>query len=152
MKKICLESEASLDYYALFKARCAPMPSSCCALIPHKLDDCAVASLVCIRQVGRVFKHFPCPYEVCLQAIMRRAPNPMSPLESLASSAVRTAHKVRTVIAKTGCLAKNQLICCLDGLLHTLLALSPLPLAGLDPCSDQCAQTTPAEPQSRCHC
>jgi pyruvate kinase len=47
MSKICRESEAALDYYALFKA------------------------------------------------IMRRAPVPMSPLESLASSAVRTAHKVR---------------------------------------------------------
>ncbi len=47
MNKICRESEASLDYYSLFKA------------------------------------------------IMKRAPVPMSPLESLASSAVRTAHKVR---------------------------------------------------------
>ena len=46
MTKICRESEASLDYYSLFKA------------------------------------------------IMKRAPVPMSPLESLASSAVRTAHKV----------------------------------------------------------
>lgn len=46
MIKICRESEASLDYYSLFKA------------------------------------------------IMKRAPVPMSPLESLASSAVRTAHKV----------------------------------------------------------
>ena len=47
MNKICRESEASLDYYSLFKA------------------------------------------------IMKRAPVPMSPLESLASSAVRTAHKAR---------------------------------------------------------
>ena len=47
MNKICRESEASLDYYALFKA------------------------------------------------IMKRAVVPMSPLESLASSAVRTAHKAR---------------------------------------------------------
>eukprot|EP00208_Stichococcus_sp_RCC1054_P007328 CAMPEP_0206143566 /NCGR_PEP_ID=MMETSP1473-20131121/21028_1 /ASSEMBLY_ACC=CAM_ASM_001109 /TAXON_ID=1461547 /ORGANISM="Stichococcus sp, Strain RCC1054" /LENGTH=509 /DNA_ID=CAMNT_0053539035 /DNA_START=205 /DNA_END=1734 /DNA_ORIENTATION=+ len=46
MNKICRESEASLDYYALFKA------------------------------------------------IMKRTPLPMTPLESLASSAVRTAHKV----------------------------------------------------------
>lgn len=46
MTKICAESEASLDYYGLFKQ------------------------------------------------IMKRAPVPMSPLESLASSAVRTAHKV----------------------------------------------------------
>lgn len=46
MNKICRESEASLDYYSLFKA------------------------------------------------IMKRAVVPMSPLESLASSAVRTAHKV----------------------------------------------------------
>ncbi|KAK9817082.1 hypothetical protein WJX72_009259 [[Myrmecia] bisecta] len=46
MVKICRESEASLDYYSLFKA------------------------------------------------IMKRTPVPMSPLESLASSAVRTAHKV----------------------------------------------------------
>ena len=46
MQKICRESEASLDYYSLFKA------------------------------------------------IMKRVPVPMSPLESLASSAVRTAHKV----------------------------------------------------------
>ena len=45
MTKICRESEASLDYGALFKA------------------------------------------------MIRRAPLPMSPLESLASSAVRTAHK-----------------------------------------------------------
>ncbi len=29
------------------------------------------------------------------QAIMKRTPVPMTPLESLASSAVRTAHKVR---------------------------------------------------------
>ena len=47
MTRICRESEASLDYGALFKA------------------------------------------------MIRRAPLPMSPLESLASSAVRTAHKVR---------------------------------------------------------
>lgn len=47
MNKICREAEASLDYYALFKA------------------------------------------------IMRRTPIPMTPLESLASSAVRTAHKVQ---------------------------------------------------------
>ncbi len=47
MNKICRESEASLDYYSLFKA------------------------------------------------IMKRAVVPMSPLESLASSAVRTAHKAR---------------------------------------------------------
>lgn len=46
MTKICQESEASLDYYSLFRA------------------------------------------------IMKRTPVPMSPLESLASSAVRTAHKV----------------------------------------------------------
>lgn len=46
MQKICRESEASLDYYSLFKA------------------------------------------------IMKRVPVPMTPLESLASSAVRTAHKV----------------------------------------------------------
>lgn len=46
MRKICQESEASLDYYSLFKA------------------------------------------------IMKKTPVPMSPLESLASSAVRTAHKV----------------------------------------------------------
>ena len=46
MTRICRESEASLDYSALFKA------------------------------------------------IIRRAPIPMTPLESLASSAVRTAHKV----------------------------------------------------------
>ena len=46
MSRVCRESEASLDYYALFKA------------------------------------------------IIKRAPSPMSPLESLASSAVRTAHKV----------------------------------------------------------
>ena len=45
MTKICRESEASLDYYSLFRA------------------------------------------------IMKRTPQPMSPLESLASSAVRTAHK-----------------------------------------------------------
>ena len=49
MTKICRESEASLDYYALFKA------------------------------------------------IMKRATVPMSPLESLASSAVRTAHKVTPI-------------------------------------------------------
>lgn len=49
MTRICRESEASLDYSALFKA------------------------------------------------IMRRAPIPMTPLESLASSAVRTAHKARPV-------------------------------------------------------
>lgn len=47
MTKICRESEASLDYSALFRG------------------------------------------------IIKRAPTPMSPLESLASSAVRTAHKVR---------------------------------------------------------
>ena len=46
MQRICRESEASLDYYSLFKS------------------------------------------------IMKRVPVPMSPLESLASSAVRTAHKV----------------------------------------------------------
>ena len=46
MTHICRESEASLDYYSLFRA------------------------------------------------IMKRTPLPMSPLESLASSAVRTAHKV----------------------------------------------------------
>lgn len=46
MTSICRESEASLDYYSLFRA------------------------------------------------IMKRTPQPMSPLESLASSAVRTAHKV----------------------------------------------------------
>ena len=46
MTHICRESEASLDYYSLFRA------------------------------------------------IMKRTPQPMSPLESLASSAVRTAHKV----------------------------------------------------------
>ena len=46
MQKICRESEASLDYYSLFKP------------------------------------------------IMKRVPVTMSPLESLASSAVRTAHKV----------------------------------------------------------
>ena len=51
MTKICAESEASLDYYGLFKQ------------------------------------------------IMKRAPVPMSPLESLASSAVRTAHKVRLVLS-----------------------------------------------------
>ena len=45
MTKICRESEASLDYSALFRG------------------------------------------------IIKRAPSPMSPLESLASSAVRTAHK-----------------------------------------------------------
>ena len=66
MTKICRESEASLDYYSLFKA------------------------------------------------IMKRAPVPMSPLESLASSAVRTAHKVGclrcTLAAKAPfmrCLAKR---------------------------------------------
>ena len=46
MAKICREAEASIDYFALFKA------------------------------------------------IMKRTPLPMTPLESLASSAVRTAHKV----------------------------------------------------------
>lgn len=46
MTRICGESEASLDYYSLFRA------------------------------------------------ILKRTPQPMSPLESLASSAVRTAHKV----------------------------------------------------------
>ena len=50
MNKICRESEASLDYYSLFKA------------------------------------------------IMKRAVVPMSPLESLASSAVRTAHKVPHIL------------------------------------------------------
>ena len=50
MQKICRESEASLDYYSLFKA------------------------------------------------IMKRVPVPMTPLESLASSAVRTAHKVMSVL------------------------------------------------------
>ena len=49
MQKICRESEASLDYYSLFKA------------------------------------------------IMKRVPVPMTPLESLASSAVRTAHKVTSL-------------------------------------------------------
>lgn len=33
-------------------------------------------------------------YYTLFKAIMKRAPVPMSPLESLASSAVRTAHKV----------------------------------------------------------
>ena len=47
MQRICRESEASLDYYSLFKS------------------------------------------------IMKQVPTPMSPLESLASSAVRTAHKAR---------------------------------------------------------
>jgi hypothetical protein len=47
MTHICRESEASLDYYSLFRG------------------------------------------------IMKRTPLPMSPLESLASSAVRTAHKVQ---------------------------------------------------------
>ena len=50
MQKICRESEASLDYYSLFKA------------------------------------------------IMKRVPVPMTPLESLASSAVRTAHKVKDLL------------------------------------------------------
>ncbi len=50
MQRICRESEASLDYYGLFKA------------------------------------------------IMKRVPVPMSPLESLASSAVRTAHKARDLL------------------------------------------------------
>ena len=66
MTKICRESEASLDYYSLFKA------------------------------------------------IMKRAPVPMSPLESLASSAVRTAHKVGCLCCTlaghapfTCCLAKR---------------------------------------------
>lgn len=50
MTHICRESEASLDYYSLFRA------------------------------------------------IMKRTPQPMSPLESLASSAVRTAHKVHAAL------------------------------------------------------
>ena len=33
-------------------------------------------------------------YSSLFKAIVRRAPIPMTPLESLASSAVRTAHKV----------------------------------------------------------
>eukprot|EP00884_Botryococcus_braunii_P001900 jgi/Botrbrau1/11710/Bobra.0195s0039.1 len=37
-------------------------------------------------------------YYALFKAIMRRAPVPMSPLESLASSAVRTAHKVRAAL------------------------------------------------------
>ena len=55
MSKICLEAEASLDYYSLF------------------------------------------------QGVMTNASMPMAPLESLASSAVRTAHKVnaRLIIVLT---------------------------------------------------
>ncbi len=60
MQRICSESEASLDYYSLFKA------------------------------------------------IMKRTPIPMSPLESLASSAVRTAHKVRTEPLPVSCHTPNQ--------------------------------------------
>ena len=60
MNKICRESEASLDYYALFKA------------------------------------------------IMKRTTVPMSPLESLASSAVRTAHKVCHKVAHAGILVPTE--------------------------------------------
>ncbi len=69
MQRICSESEASLDYYSLFKA------------------------------------------------IMKRTPIPMSPLESLASSAVRTAHKVPIISLLT----------------HHALHLYIMYLAGLDP-------------------
>jgi pyruvate kinase len=34
-------------------------------------------------------------YYALFKSILKQAPSPMSPLESLASSAVRTAHKVR---------------------------------------------------------
>lgn len=37
-------------------------------------------------------------YFTLFKSIMKRAPSPMSPLESLASSAVRTAHKVRATL------------------------------------------------------
>lgn len=37
-------------------------------------------------------------YFMLFKSIMKRAPNPMTPLESLASSAVRTAHKVRAAL------------------------------------------------------
>lgn len=60
MQRICRESEASLDYYSLFKS------------------------------------------------IMKRVPVPMSPLESLASSAVRTAHKVRGVFSLFSCSSSVQ--------------------------------------------
>ena len=65
MQKICRESEASLDYYSLFKA------------------------------------------------IMKRVPVPMTPLESLASSAVRTAHKVILPLAMPPpCQCKSRDLAC----------------------------------------
>ena len=65
MQKICRESEASLDYYSLFKA------------------------------------------------IMKRVPVPMTPLESLASSAVRTAHKVMPLLpSPPACQRKGRRLPC----------------------------------------
>lgn len=48
-------------------------------------------------------------YYGLFKQIMKRAPVPMSPLESLASSAVRTAHKVRHPPARA-CLSQHVLL------------------------------------------
>ena len=89
MTKICAESEASLDYYGLFKQ------------------------------------------------IMKRAPVPMSPLESLASSAVRTAHKVtsETIVLNIAWILGRQLV---KGCTPSLVYLGPDCLTVL---SDGCLQS-----------
>ncbi len=54
----------------------------------HNLQAVQVMNRICREAEAAL------DYYALFKAIMRRAPVPMSPLESLASSAVRTAHKV----------------------------------------------------------
>ncbi|KAJ9530190.1 hypothetical protein QJQ45_023488 [Haematococcus lacustris] len=76
MTKICREAEASLDYYAMFKNILKQSGTR---------HEPRVTSSACSKAAVIVGEH---PITGTL------TPTPMSPLESLASSAVRTAHKV----------------------------------------------------------
>ena len=87
----------------------------CCSFAGGRLCRAPAAALqpaaccICIGQSASGSKPFGIQevrtsHATRMQAIMKRAPSPMSPLESLASSAVRTAHKVRMAIVLSNAL------------------------------------------------
>lgn len=94
MAKICREAEASIDYYSLFKvgglgSKAGDRPGISTGWSHAPVEPAAVCVLR--RQCELCLQHicFPASAPAFLQAIMKRTPLPMTPLESLASSAVR---------------------------------------------------------------
>ena len=106
--------------------------------MPIYIRDACVLNVCCVLQAVQVMTKICAESERSLdyyglfKQIMKRAPVPMSPLESLASSAVRTAHKVRfRLMHCVGNPARNMCTCRIGSSLPPLVCSIWHALSGL---------------------